>query len=343
MAFRDLTREFLDIRSRYVAKLHPDDSYDSGADDYELRYMNPSSSSASSWKKSSTHALKEDIELGDNEQYLDVKVPQWNLIMKNVKENISNIQNGLEVLKRLHTQHTTFSLKKDDAHEEQQVQIQTEQLKQLFLICKKAVERIDTTKEPKTEEDIMKRNCKISLVNELNELSKVFRDEQSEYLKNVQRLKLKKNMNKVNYSEPSYRDLDPEEAERLQELELKLQQDPSFTDEQIREMLDNEKDVLRRDQELRDILKTIVELNELFKEFSTLVVEQGTLLDRIDYNIETTLDRVKSGNADLLTAEKYQKMSRMTLCILFLIILVVAFGLFFALKLILRFSFSPVV
>jgi hypothetical protein len=94
MAFRDLTREFLDIRSRYVAKLHPDDSYDSGADDYELRYMNPSPSSTSSLKKISTHALKEDIELGDNEQYLDVKVPQWNLIMKNVKENISNIQNG---------------------------------------------------------------------------------------------------------------------------------------------------------------------------------------------------------------------------------------------------------
>lgn len=37
------------------------------------------------------------------------------------------------------------------------------------------------------------------------------------------------------------------------------------------------------------------DLAVLFKELSTLVVEQGTIVDRIDYNIETALVSTKQG------------------------------------------------
>jgi syntaxin 16 len=105
-------------------------------------------------------------------------------------------------------------------------------------------------------------------------------------------------------------------------------------------MIQNEESIMRRDRELREILKSIVELNELFKEFSSLVVEQGTLLDRIDYNVETACSFVKEGNKNLISAEKYQKMSRMTLCLLLLIVFFLAVGLFVALKLFLKFGLS---
>lgn len=103
-------------------------------------------------------------------------------------------------------------------------------------------------------------------------------------------------------------------------------------------MILNEQDIIRRDRELQEILASIVELNELFKEFSQLVVEQGTLLDRIDYNLESTHEFIQNANRDLVAAEKYQKMSRMTLFILILILLVAGVALFFALKLVLKFS-----
>jgi syntaxin 16 len=210
---------------------------------------------------------------------------------------------------------------------------------QLFIESKKLVETIDTSKEPTSQEEVMKRNMKISLVNELNDLSIQFRNEQQEYLKNMERYKANQRANKVQYEE-SYEDMEPEERQRLMELEQKLESDPGFTDEQIRQMIQNEESIMRRDRELREILKSIVELNELFKEFSSLVVEQGTLLDRIDYNIEAACSFVKEGNKNLISAEKYQKMSRMTLCLLLLIVFFLAIGLFVALKLFLKFGLS---
>ena len=41
-----------------------------------------------------------------------------------------------------------------------------------------------------------------------------------------------------------------------------------------------------KSKEIKTLVTTINDLAVLFKELSILVVEQGTVLDRIDYNIE---------------------------------------------------------
>ena len=43
-----------------------------------------------------------------------------------------------------------------------------------------------------------------------------------------------------------------------------------------------------RDREITEIAKSIASLAELFKDLSVLVIDQGTLLDSIEYNIEQT-------------------------------------------------------
>jgi len=94
--------------------------------------------------------------------------------------------------------------------------------------------------------------------------------------------------------------------------------------------IDNTKTMELREREVIGIVKSIVDLNQVFKDLSLMVEEQGTILDRIDYNVEATQTRVYEGYKQLQKAERYQRQNRKMYCIfilsmvtLFMIILLI--------------------
>ena len=78
----------------------------------------------------------------------------------------------------------------------------------------------------------------------------------------------------------------------------------------------------QRSQEITNIAQSINELHTIFKELAVLVIDQGTILDRIDYNLEQVSATVEEGRKQLTKAEKHQKNSRMIICIYVLIVAV---------------------
>lgn len=65
-----------------------------------------------------------------------------------------------------------------------------------------------------------------------------------------------------------------------------------------------EPDFRMRDRELNDIAKSISDLAELFKDLSSMVIDQGTLLDSVEYNIEQTVVEVQRAVKELDVATR---------------------------------------
>jgi syntaxin 16 len=63
-------------------------------------------------------------------------------------------------------------------------------------------------------------------------------------------------------------------------------------------------DIQLRDRELREIAKSIGSLAELFRDLSSLVIEQGTVLDSIEYNLDNTVVHMEEAVRELDTATR---------------------------------------
>ncbi|EPY37053.1 syntaxin 16 [Strigomonas culicis] len=83
-----------------------------------------------------------------------------------------------------------------------------------------------------------------------------------------------------------------------------------YTDADIQELLLEES--LQEDvsSEIKAILDSVKELNEMFQDLHELVVEQGTMLDRIDYNLEQAHVHTTKGVKELKKAQDARKHRR---------------------------------
>jgi hypothetical protein len=83
---------------------------------------------------------------------------------------------------------------------------------------------------------------------------------------------------------------------------------PSPTSQSRSQLVDQEllePDLRARDRELTEIAKSIATLAELFKDLSSLVIDQGTLLDSVEYNIEQTAVHMNEAVKELQIATRF--------------------------------------
>lgn len=88
----------------------------------------------------------------------------------------------------------------------------------------------------------------------------------------------------------------------------------------------------QREQEITQLARGVLEVSSIFREMQDLVVDQGTIIDRIDYNLENTVLELKGAQRELDRATVYQTRSQKCKVILLLSLVVIALFIVVMLK-----------
>jgi syntaxin 16 len=96
---------------------------------------------------------------------------------------------------------------------------------------------------------------------------------------------------------------------------------------------DNDTVIAQREKEIEDIAQGIIELANIFQELQTMVIDQGSMLDRIDFNVESMATDVKEADKELTVATGYQRKTLKRKIMLLLIIIIAGMFILLGLKL----------
>lgn len=269
---------------------------------------------------------------GDAVIEMDLLPPRWLDIQDEVTEHLATVSALMKKLEQLHAKHVLpgFDDESVKAREEREIEGMTQEITRGFTSCQKAIKRIDVMIRDQQQqggttgaEETMAKNLKISLATRVGEVSTLFRKKQAAYMKKLRSLggmasPLDRSSTPVTqnpYTDPAMID---SESDRTSAQSTLLQ-----TAQLRRRTGVHDQAIEQREREIEAIAQGVIDLSNIFQELNTMVIDQGTMLDRVDYNVERMATDVKAADKELTVATGYQKKSTKRKIILLLILLVV--------------------
>ena len=157
----------------------------------------------------------------------------------------------------------------------------------------------------------IKENMRQNILTEINSFSKKFKLEQEIFSKKSKELNIENNEKSsyIELNDISTNSSDINENNNINNNNFLMKEEP----DQLIEA---------RDIEIDKISKKMNNLQELFKDLNIIVIEQGTILDRIDYNIDFAFENVKKGKKKITQANENHKGECFRNAILFLLIVI---------------------
>mmetsp|Transcript_120224 Transcript_120224/g.340282 ORF Transcript_120224/g.340282 Transcript_120224/m.340282 type:complete len:301 (+) Transcript_120224:58-960(+) len=227
--------------------------------------------------------------------------PQWVNAAEEIREDIKMIREKLGQLASLRHKRL-LRVFGDDAASDKDVELVSKQLGALIRRCEQQIHQLKTRGCASAKDQEFRQNVQRSLATQLQQLSQRFRSAQKDYLTEIHR-RNKGGLFGNNGSSPD---------EKAMEM--------GFTDGQIQELENMENSSSQRSGEISHIASSISELHTVFKELAVLVIDQGSILDRIDYNIEQVVVQSREAGRQLKKAEDHQKSNRAMKCIFALVV-----------------------
>mmetsp|Transcript_10965 Transcript_10965/g.15241 ORF Transcript_10965/g.15241 Transcript_10965/m.15241 type:complete len:296 (-) Transcript_10965:278-1165(-) len=231
--------------------------------------------------------------LGPNDTPMDRSSlpPEWVDIVEKIEDEMKAAESKIKTLTSAYESRLKVSFNKDVVSQDRKIDTMSQEITSIFRKADSNLKRIATigNEEGKSlpmQERVVRLNVMRSLARRIQDLSKTFKNKQKQFL-----------LRKKNQEQAGNEFFDPEMDEA----------DTMLTDEQQLEMMQQDRRATQRQKDIDQIIESVRELNQIFREMSILVVEQGTVLDRIDYQIELTHQRVQAGNVELHKANAYSE------------------------------------
>ncbi|XP_015172748.1 PREDICTED: syntaxin-16 [Polistes dominula] len=248
----------------------------------------------------------------------DSTPPVWTDALEETQYILSRLRIKIDSLIELHAKQLTRPTLDDTSQEERQMEKLSREIGRAFANGYRQVQTIRAAakQETKSAQKHLAVNAVMALSSALQELGIRYRSAQNHYLTQIKSREERSNqffsedmasaswLMESNDSKTDYW----EEDEQRQESVLLHLEDP---EERL-------KMAVEREQQIGNIVQSISDLKYIFKDLASMVQDQGTVLDRIDYNIEQTQVQVSEGYKQLKKADSYQKANRKLYCIVIL-------------------------
>eukprot|EP01127_Copromyxa_protea_P018401 TRINITY_DN5796_c0_g1_i2.p1 TRINITY_DN5796_c0_g1~~TRINITY_DN5796_c0_g1_i2.p1 ORF type:complete len:301 (-),score=63.24 TRINITY_DN5796_c0_g1_i2:116-1018(-) len=219
--------------------------------------------------------------------------PSWMVKQKDdVEKQLYDIRKSMDSLVELHTALPSFlSESLSDSHSK--IEDETTILTAKIGNCSDNIKKIGSgVVIPGECTEKLVAGIRSHLAIKLQQLTTEFRQNQQQYMENITgRTKASRHYEKYTGKEE-----DSDEAEFLKEYQgedaLKMQI-----------LRDDRQAIQKRDEQVRQLAKSMTELTTLFKDMADLVATQGSILDRIDHNISSAITYTKQANEELKGAD----------------------------------------
>ncbi|XP_021280493.1 syntaxin-42-like isoform X1 [Herrania umbratica] len=234
--------------------------------------------------------------------------PVWIDDSEEIAANIQRAKVKMAELVKAHSKALMPSFG-DSKEDQRAIEGLTKEITDLLRKSEKRLQKLSSNGS--SEDSNLRKNVQRSLATDLQNLSMDLRRKQSTYLRQLQQQKegqdgvdLELNLN--------------ENRNRLEDSEFS---DMGFNEHQMSKLKQSEFSTLEREREITQVVKSVNELAQIMKDLSVLVIDQGTIVDRIDYNIQNVATSVEEGFKQLQKAEQTQKKGGMVMCATVLVIL----------------------
>lgn len=234
--------------------------------------------------------------------------PAWVDVSEEIAANVQQVRTKMAELAKAHAKALMPSFG-DGKEDQRRIEGLTHQITDLLKTSEKRLHRL--SKAGPSEDSNVRKNVQRSLATDLQNLSMEFRKKQSTYLKQLRQQKespdgvdLEMNLNE-SHSTRGSDDLD----------------EYGFNEHQMSKLKKSEAFTAEREREIQQVVESVNELAQIMKDLSVLVIDQGSIVDRIDHNVQNVAATVEDGLKQLQKAERTQKKGGMVMCATVLVIM----------------------